>query len=315
MAENANMFADKFQFQTPQVNLARPTAVRMWIVALCAFLVVLQSSLGDSFASLIVALSAVAAAVLTEFICLHRGGRTRALRDGSAVASALTLAILLPNQISPLYAAAGAVFAIAVAKHSFGGLGSNWINPAAAGWLLIRFSWPDSFMGAIEASPLIQFLGNGASAYGGYATLLTSPFPGIIADRGGLALLIGVVVITAVRANRFWVPLVFLAVFSVLTRYAAALPIGGSPWSGDVGFALLSGGTLAAAFLLANDPVTGAKSNGGILLATVLMGLLAFFFRFYAAEPYGAFYAVVLVNAIVPLIRAFERRRLYERFS
>jgi len=331
--------AEKLHFQKPQVNLARSTAARMWIISLCAFLAVLQSSLGDSFSSLILALCVVAAAVLTEFFFLYfKSGKASALKDGSAVASALIFTLLLPNQISPVYAVAGAIFAIAVVKHSFGGLGSNWLNPAAGGWLFVRFSWPGSFPGALDASSLSLLFerlsggrytlpdgyvydndtyhaGGETGLYHSFMDFLTSPFPGIIADRGSLVLLAGTVIIIASRVNRFWIPLVYLAVFGVLARFAGALPYGGDVWSGDTLFAICTGGTLAAAFFLASDPATSAKSNRGILLAAAAAGALAFFFRFYGGEPYGAFFAAVLVNAMLPLVRVFERHKLYERYS
>jgi len=361
MVENTGFLMEKLQFQKPQVNLARSTPARMWIVSFCAFTVVLQSSLGDSFSSLIIAVCAVAAAVLTEFLFLYKSGRTKVLKDGSAVASALILTLLLPNQISPVYAIAGAVFAIAVIKHSFGGLGANWLNPAAGAWLFVRFSWPASFAGALEGSPLSllsqslsrgvsnpegsplgilkidaaglfaaasslddslrSFLNNtifsltGAELPGGYIDLFASRFPGLIADRGGLALLLGTLIILAVRVNRIWIPVVYLAVFGILVRFAGALPYGGELWNGDVLFAICSGGTLVAAFFLALDPATGAKSNRGIFLAAAACGALSFVFRFYGNEPYGAFFAVVFVNAILPLVRVVESQRLYERFS
>jgi len=326
MPEHASPLFEKLPFQKPQVNLARPTAMRMWLISLCAFLVILQSSLGDSFSSLIVAACAVAAAVLVEFLFLYRSGKIVALKDGSAVASALVLALFLPNQISPLYAAAGAVFAMAVVKYSFGGLGSNWLNPAAGAWLFVRFSWPAAFAAPLEASSFSLLTEQAAvglhhvnnaitAASGGYMGLLASPFPGIIADRGVGALLVGAIIIMAFRVNRFWIPLVYLAVFGFLTRFAGGLPYGGELWSGDVLFAISSGGTLAAALFLAADPVTGAKSNGCILLVTAVGGALAFFLRFYGAEPYAAVLAAVFINAIIPLVRVFERHRLYERYS
>ena len=358
MAENTGVLAGRL-LQKPQINLARPMAVRMWLVNLCAFMGVIQSSLSDNFSSLLLAVCAVAAAVLTEFLILYKSGRTKALKDGSAVATALILTLLLPNRISPVYAVAGAVFAIAVVKHSFGGLGSNWLNPAAGGWLFIRFSWPASFRAALEGSPLsllAESLGRGVSnpqgsplgilkidaaglfaaaspldnllrtffnntvfsfagaeLPGGYIDLFASRFPGIIADRGVLALLVGTIIITASQVNRSWIPAVYLAVFGVLVRFAGALPFGGNLWNGDVLFALCSGGTLAAAFFLIADPATGAKSNGGILLAAAAGGAIAFLFRYYGGEPYGAFFAVIFVNALLPLVRNFESRRLYEK--
>ena len=359
MADNTNILLERRLFQQPQINLARSTSGRMWLVSACAFLVVIQSSLSDSFSSLLVALSAVAAALLTEFLVTYLNGKTNTLRDGSVVASALILVLLLPNRIFPVYAAAGAVFAIAVVKHSFGGLGSNWLNPAAGGWLFIRFSWPAAFKTALEGSPLSllsESAGRGvtnlqgspmgilkinaadlfASATpfegtvraifnetvfsflkvelpSGYLDLFTSRFPGIIADRGVLFLLLGTIVITAYQVNRAWIPAVFLAVFCFLFRYAGALLYGGSLWNGDVLFALCSGGTLAAAFFLAADPATGAKSNGGIFIAAAAAGCFSFLFRCFGAEPYGAVYAILFINAALPLIRIAENRILYEK--
>ena len=358
MAFSSNIPAGSPFILKPQISLARPTALRMWLVSFSALMAVLQSSLTDSFHSLIVAFSVVAAAVLTEFLILYKSGRQRALKDGSAVASALILTLLLPNQISPFYAAAGAVFAMAVIKHSFGGIGSNWLNPAAGAWLFIRFSWPASWKLALEGSPLSllaesmsrglsisegsplgilkidapgffaaatsadgsvrTFFNNtvfsffGAELPGGYLDLLVSRLPGIIADRGVLALLAGTIIITASQVNRSWIPAVYLAFFGILARLAGALPYGGTYWNGDVFFAFCSGGTLAAAFFLAADPATGAKSNAGILFVAALGGILAFFARFFGAEAYGAVFAALFINAALPLLRMIEGRSLYK---
>jgi electron transport complex protein RnfD len=331
----------------------------MWLVSLCALMAVIQSSLTDNFSSLLIAFSAVLAAEATEFLILHKRGKVFYLKDGSAIASALILSLLLPNRISPACAMVGAAFAIAVVKHSFGGLGANWLNPAVGGWLFIRFSWPSAFNAALEASPLSLLAGSlsrgltslqgsplgilkidsfgifaapsgldslirsffntfvfsvtGAELPGGYIDLFASPAPGIIADRGVLALLLGTLIITASQVSRAWVPALWLVVFGFLVRMAGALPYGGGWWSGDLLFAVCSGGTLAGAFLLTADPATGAKSGWGILLATLAGGGLAFLFRYQGGEPYGVVFATALVNAALPLVRKFESRRFYEK--
>ncbi|MDR3336738.1 MAG: RnfABCDGE type electron transport complex subunit D [Treponema sp.] len=136
----------------PQVSLARSTTSRMWMVSACAFLAVLQSSLADSFSSFSVALAATAGAVLVE-LAVNFKLKIRTLRDGSAVASALIFTLLLPNTFSPPLAFIGAAFAMIVVKHSFGGLGANWVNPALGAWLFVRLSWPGAFNQALENSP------------------------------------------------------------------------------------------------------------------------------------------------------------------
>jgi electron transport complex protein RnfD len=347
-------------YQKPQVNLSRSTTGRMWLVSLCAGLAIIQSSLSDSFISLVLAFFVLFSAVLTEFFVLFRTHRQEELKDGSAVASALILCLILPNQIPPLYAVIGAVFAMAVVKHSFGGLGANWVNPALGGWLFIRLSWPHAFENALEGSlfsllnaglgdgliaargsplgilkmsapsgffaagsavdnMLRGFLNNrvfsltGAELPSAYIDLFISPLPGIITDRGLGALLLGTLIIAASQVNRVRIPLVYLGVYGLLIRLFGALPYGGAPGEGDILFGFFSGGTLAAAFLLAADPVTGPKSNWGVLLVSVLAGLCTYMFRYLGGEPYGAFFAVLLMNILVPLVRDCESRVFYTK--
>jgi electron transport complex protein RnfD len=358
MEENNSILYERLQSHKPQVNLARSTVWRMWLVSLCAFLAVVQSSLTDNFSSLLVALSCIIAAVLTEFLILFKSGRAARLKDGSAVATALIFALFLPNRIPPVYAVFGSVFAIAVVKHSFGGLGSNWLNPAAGGWLFVRFAWPGAFDKALEGSPLVllseildrgganpqgspfgllkidsvlppagsvdsavrSFLNGtilsitGAELPGGYIDLFSASPPGIIADRGIAALLAGTIIITAARVNRAWIPAVWLGVYCFLVRLAGALPYGGGWMNGDILFGLFSGGIFGTAFILVSDPATSAKSGAGILVTSILGGFFAWLFRFGGSEPYGAVFAVLVVNALVPLIHTLESR-FYEKRS
>jgi len=310
-----------------QVNLARSTAVRMWLVFGCAFLVVVQSAIGDSGASLAVALAALVSAVLTELLMTSTVHGLGKIKDGSAAASALVLTLLLPNYIHPVYAALGAAFAMVVVKHSFGGLGSNWMNPALGGWLFIRFSWPQAFTTALDGSvghlpqtasaadQLIRdflnksvFLFWGSELPAGYIDLFSLQSPGIIADRAVLALVLVVAIIAAFEISRSWLSVLYLAVFGFLIRMA------GDPsawWNGDVIFAFLSGGTLVAAFILIADPSSGAKSMPGNIIAVILAAILSMAFRVFASAFYGCFFAVALVNALTPFLCNLERRLFY----
>jgi electron transport complex protein RnfD len=342
---------------SPQVNLARSTANRMVLVACCALMAIIQSAISDGGASLGVAFLALAGALLTELLITWRRDGYRTLLDGSAVVSALVLTLLLPNRINPLCAFFAAVFAMAVIKHSFGGLGSNWINPALGGWLFMRISFPGAFEKALEGSSLSSlfqslasglsnpqgsplallkisgtwqsgsgssvdlvlrnFLNStifsiaGAELPAGYIDLFNPHSPGIIADRGILGLLAGSILICASQVNRAWISALFLLVYGFLVRIFGALPLGGAAGQGDVLFSFLSGGTLAAAFLLITDPATGAKSNTGIIVLTVLAALFTFIFREQGQQMYGAFFAAALANVLLPLFRCAERSFLF----
>jgi electron transport complex protein RnfD len=310
-----------------QVNIARPTATRMWLVFCCAFLAVVQSAIGDGGASLAVALTALVSAVLTELLMTSTVHGLEKIKDGSAAASALVLALLLPNHIHPVYAAMGAAFAMAVVKHSFGGLGSNWMNPALGGWLFIRFSWPQAFTSALDETAgylpqagsaadqaIGDFLNNvvfrflGAELPSGYIDLFSIQSPGIIADRSVLVLIFATAIIAAFQISRSWLSILYLAVFGFLIRMAGD---GNSWWTGDVILAFFSGGTLVTAFILVVDPSSGAKSAAGNAVLVVLAAVLSMAFRVYASALYGCFFAVALVNALAPFVCKVERRLLY----
>jgi electron transport complex protein RnfD len=336
----------------------------MWLVCSCAGIAVLESSWTDRFISLELALAAMIAALSTEFWAQHFFHREGALpggrvSDGSAAASAMVLTLLLPNQIHPLYATLGVVFAMLLVKFSFGGLGANWMNPALGAWLFIRFSWPRSFDAALEGSHFSALAGalgrglsdpqgspleilkinagefsvsgidpavtgflnrtifalTGSDLPVGYISLFFSPSPGIIADRGAAALLLGTAIILGSQVIRPWIPAVYLGIYVLLIRIFGGVFYGGALGSGDVLFGVLSGGTLVAAFFLMADPVTGAKSSAGMLAAVFMGAIFSFVFRYPGAEPYGAFFAVALVNVLTPLIRILEDRFLYSRRS
>jgi electron transport complex protein RnfD len=345
----------------------------MWLVSVCAGLAVVQSSLTDSGASLMIAFAALSGAVLSEFL-LNVKFRGQSVFDGSAVTSALIFSLLLPNTFPPVLAFLSSIFAMTVVKYSFGGLGANWVNPAVGAWLFARFSWPAAFEETLKDSPLtvlsalslggqtdphgsplsllalngvdlgraisspaaasltgldriigtggegvIAFLNRtifpvfGARLPVEYASLFAQRFPAIIADRGLLCLLIGTSVIIAFQAGQAWMSVVFLFVYVFLVRFFGAALLGGTLGNGDIFFGLCSGGVVAVVFLVNCDPVTAPKSRSGKAVAVVLTAILSFVFRYVAFEPYGAFFAVALVNVLVLLIRRMESRLFYQK--
>jgi electron transport complex protein RnfD len=242
----------------PQVNISISAIGRMWLIFACASLAVIQSSLSDSGASIILACCALCTAFLAELLMTYKSYGFEKIKDGSAAASALVFILLLPNQIHPAYAVLGTLFAMLVIKHSFGGLGSNWLNPGLGGFLFVRFSWPSAYNSALLASDHgIEFsvLDNTVSSFlnrtvfsifgselpFGYIDLLIPRSPGIIADRGLLALLAGTVIISAYRIARSWIPLVYMGFYGVLVFVFGDLQFMGDYFRGDLLFALLSG--------------------------------------------------------------------------
>jgi electron transport complex protein RnfD len=314
----------------PQVNISIPTTGRMWMISACAFACILQSSFKDGGQSFLLALVSLFFALLTEFLLTWREHGASKVKDGSAAAAALVFTLLLPNQISPVYAALGVMFAITIVKYSFGGLGSNWLNPALGGWLFIRFSWSSAFEKAMEIdsisvtklnvtselsgldSNFTEFLNHSILSFfnvqlpTGYIDLFSNNNPGIIADRGIFFLLIGTIVITAAGINRGWVPLVFLTVYGFLIRFAGN--ISDIYWNGDLLYGIFSGGTIATAFIIAAEPSSSAKLKPGILLSVILGAVLSWVLRYRCAEFFGCFIAIAFINCFTPIIIYFEEK-------
>jgi len=352
------MMQGTIRLYKPQINIAQSTSTRMWLISLCALFAIFQSSIRDNFSSLIIAIVCVITAIITEALIYFRTEKSGTIKDGSAIASALILALLLPNKINPIYAFMGSAFAMSVIKHSFGGLGANWLNPALGGWLFVRLSWTDVFNRALEQSPLniinegmiknvvnpdgnpLGILRTMERSYGltedrfldgllklvfddGLFTFIKLEFPkvyieffnasavGIIADRGVLVLLLGTVILSALKTKRSWIPAVYLGIYMILVKVFGALPFGGVLGDGDAFFGIFSGGIIVSAFLLSCEPSSGPKSDIGVLLITILGAFLSFLFRYRGAEIYGAFFAIALTNVLVPIIRDLEKEYIY----
>jgi electron transport complex protein RnfD len=79
------------------------------------------------------------------------------------------------------------------------------------------------------------------------------------------------------------------------------------------GFHLFSGATLIGAFFIATDPVSAASNVRGRLIFGAGIGLLTYVIRTWGGYPDGIAFAVLLMNATVPLIDRYTRPRVFGR--
>lgn len=252
------------------------------------------------------------------------------INDGSALITAILLALNLPSNIPGWMVIIGALVAIGMAKMSFGGLGKNIFNPAlvARVFLLVSFpvqmtSWPkptpitdglaDVITGATPLGILKEGLNNEKTI-----SELTPDLPtytqGLMGEMGGsmgevsaLALIIGGVYMLWKKIITWHIPvsmLLTVAIFSGIfwgvdpEHYADPL------------FHMLTGGMLLGAIFMATDMVTSPMTKGGQLIFGFGVGLLTILIRMWGAYPEGVSFAILLMNATVPLInRGFKPRR------
>ncbi len=281
----------------------------------------------------------VASCVGAEALCRKAMGRPvkAALADLSAVVTGLLLAFNLPPSLPSWMAVLGSVFAIGIAKQAFGGLGYNPFNPALAGraFLLISFTgrmtaWhaarlPErwSFGGltmdaltsatplgmvkdAIKAGDPLPVAMDGATTL----RFLLGDMGGCLGEVSALALLLGGAYLLARRCISWHVPVCYLGTVALFSGiHWAANPAAAMPPH----FHLLTGGLMLGAWFMATDMVTTPVTNKGLVVFGIGCGVLTMTIRIVAggAYPEGVSFAILLMNAVVPLINRATRPRLF----
>ncbi|MGI9305690.1 MAG: RnfABCDGE type electron transport complex subunit D [Gammaproteobacteria bacterium] len=266
------------------------TPAIMWTVAAALLPALAAAVVGRGIGALWQAFSAVCACLLFEFICLRwRGLPGKTLADGSAAVAGLILGLALPP-LAPWYVApVAAGFAMALAKHCYGGLGNNPFNPAMAGYALAFLSFPAAFggWGAAESWREIFAASDAASM----------PTP-LIAARLGMeapppsylfpaACVLGGAVLLQRRVADWRLPAAFIG---------GVLAAGG----GDIS-ALFAGGMMLAAFFVITDPATAAETPGGRIVYGFAAGALAVLLRERGQHADGIAFAVLFCNMLAPL--------------
>jgi Na+-translocating ferredoxin:NAD+ oxidoreductase subunit D len=145
---------------------ARPTTSSiMWGVSLALAPALAWGVFCFGYSTLVVVGASIVGALAGEAIA--SGMRRRfTLVDGSAFLTGLLVGMAMPPSIGPLIPALASFFAMVVVKGAFGGLGSNWMNPALAALAFALINWP-SEMKAWTAPRLL----NGLSGLSGATPL------------------------------------------------------------------------------------------------------------------------------------------------
>jgi len=242
------------------------------------------------------------------------------LCDCSAILTGLLLAFNLPSNLPWWLVVIGAVVAIGVGKMTFGGLGQNPFNPALLGrvFLLIAYpvqmtSWPlpqgfngtyvDAATGATPLSVMKQIVHGNAELVGQLPDLRDAFFGlmgGSLGEISALALLAGGLFLILTRVITWHIPVSILATISLFAWIAA--PDGFACAHEYILYTLFTGGIMLGAFFMATDYVTSPMTAWGKLIFGVGIGLLVMVIRTWGAYPEGMSFAILIMNATVPLL-------------
>lgn len=261
--------------------------------------------------ALLITIICVATCVLTEYVIEYLLKKPITISDLSACVTGVLIAFNLPVKAPWWLCILGSVFAIAVVKQAFGGLGHNFMNPALAGRAFLLASWPIRMTGSAyipvdvmtEATPL------GIVKEGLNIALPTNMemflgFPGVygaIGEISALALLIGGLYLIYKKIISWRIPVCYLATVLVMALLFGEDPI----------FQLCAGGLMLGAFFMATDYVSSPNTVLGQIIFAVGCGLLTMIIRKFGGYPEGVSYSILLMNCAAPLIQKYTQPRVY----
>jgi len=293
-------------------------------------------------------LFAVAVALAGEAAMLRLRNRPLAsfLSDGSAVITAMLLAVALPP-LSPWWLTLiGVLFAIVVGKQLFGGLGYNPFNPAMLGYVMLLISFPREMTTWLPPVSLSQhplgwldtlgviFTGHLPGGLSIDAVSMATPLDtmktqlrlqhsveqilgsgslfGSLGGKGwewvNVAFLAGGLWLIYKRIVSWHIPAAMLGALAVL----AVIFYGMNPaaYTSPL-FHLFGGAAMLGAFFIATDPVTASTTPRGRLIYGAGIGILTYVIRTWGGYPDGVAFAVLLMNIAAPTIDYYTQPRVF----
>jgi electron transport complex protein RnfD len=214
---------------------------------------------------------------------------------------------------------------------TFGGLGQNPFNPALVGrvFLLISFpaqmtTWPvakgfeTAYVDAETAATPLYYLKHigktGDLSVIDQLPALKDAFLGAMGGSLGevcaLALIAGGLLLICLRVITWHIPVSIIATVALFSWIATPTGMEAHEF---VAYELLTGGVMLGAFFMATDYVTSPMTAWGKIIFGIGIGVLVMVIRTWGAYPEGMSFAILIMNACVPLLNKLRPQRFGEK--
>ncbi|MFO7620810.1 MAG: RnfABCDGE type electron transport complex subunit D [Bacteroidales bacterium] len=317
---------------SPHVHGKETTRKLMLGVVLALIPALAASIYFFGWGAIIVTITAVLSCVLFEYL-IQRFLLKKAITitDGSAVVTGLLLAFNLPSNFPVLLVVLGSLVAIGVAKMTFGGLGNNPFNPALVGrvFMLISFpvqmtSWPvpsgfgtgyaDAVTGATPLAVIKAGIKGGEQVSAlmdqvpSHMQLFYGYMGGSMGEIAAAALLIGFAYMLIRKIITWHIPVSVIGSFLIFTTI---LWLSAPEKNADPLFHLLTGGILLGAIYMATDYVTSPMNPKAMIIYGCGIGIITVVIRVFGAYPEGVSFAILIMNAFVPLLNTYIKPKRF----
>lgn len=282
--------------------------------------------------AIIITLTAIVSSVAFEYVIQKFILKQKSsIMDGSAALTGLLLAFNIPANLPIWMIIVGSLVAIGIGKMSFGGLGNNPFNPALVGrvFLLISFpvqmtSWPkptgfansyaDAVTGATPLAILKEGVGKGDTVsqimenIPSHLEMFYGYMGGSMGEICAAALIIGLIYLLWKKIITWHIPVVTL--FTIFA-FTGILNLANPDKYADPIFHLLTGGALLGAIFMATDYVTSPMTSKGMVVYAIGIGVITVVIRVFGAYPEGISFAILIMNAFVPLINNYIKPKRF----
>lgn len=245
----------------------------------------------------------VIAAVAAEAATQKLLKRPVTIYDLSAVVTGILLAFNVPAGFPLWKLVVADIFAIVVVKQFFGGIGSNFMNPALAGRAFLLAAWARDM--SVYMTPLQPDVVSGPTPLSGGTVpplmdMFLGKMPGMLGEVSAIALLIGGAYLIVRGVISIRIPGIYILSFAVFEMIFGGI-------SKTAGFAdllpqLLSGGLMLGAIFMATDYASSPMTKDGQIIYACGCGFLTAMIRCFGGYPEGVSYAILLMNCCTPLL-------------
>ncbi|MGS0973198.1 MAG: RnfABCDGE type electron transport complex subunit D [Candidatus Izemoplasmataceae bacterium] len=282
------------------------------MIIFTAFLGVLLVASSLIFGVYVFAIAAVSYGASLTVEILFARFRKKELDYGWMV-TPLIFTLFLPPTLPLWMAVVGSSFGTFFGKSLFGGLGKNIFNPAVVGVLFITISFPadmattwlDPISEVIKSTtPLIE-LNSGAVFNYSIAELMIGQVSGALGETFKLGIIVLGLALIVMRIIDWRIPVFYLGSVFVFTYIGHMID---PATYKDPVLSLMVGGVMFAAFFVATDPVTSPELPSGRIVYAIGLGIITVIIRYYAAFSEGVIFAVIIMNAVAPLIDGWNSK-------
>ena len=291
---------------------------------------VVASAIIFGLRALLVTAVSVVASVAFEWLYCKLLKKPNPVGDLSAVVTGIILALNVPVGMPIGELIVGDFVAIIVVKQLFGGLGTNFLNPALGGRAFLMLCYPvpmttwvlpgkanwASIVSAADAvtgsTPLSNdLMKNSILPDASLADMFIGNIGGCVGEVSAIALLIGGIYMLAKGVIRIRIPAAYIITVAVLTLVFSRAPedVNRVTW---MLYEIFGGGLFLGAFFMATDYVTSPNTPKGEVIFGIGAGLLVVFIRYFGGYPEGVCYSILIMNICVWLI---DKATLPHRFG